>query len=220
MPFSAPHSAEAAIAQLEREVSRKPKSAPVRYRLALALLESDDPAGAIEQGSVALALDPRLREAARLLASLLQCYEINPEIDIAIRGLEAAFSFHDVDRQALAVSAIRLLKEQAPLAGILAAGRAEGWDAAAILLRARDGRPLLTNRLFRLALSHGVNTDAEVEFLLTAFRRDLLLAPDHERFRERRFFEFVCALVQQCINNESCLSAFHPHPLDIESRGQ
>ncbi len=202
MPISAPFSHDAVLAQLERDVAGKPKSAPARYRLAVALLNVDDPAGAIEQGSAALALDPRLRDAARLLASLLQRYELNPEIDISIRGLEAAFAFHDVDRQALAVSAIRLLKEQAPLARILATGRAEGWDAAARLLQRKDGRALLTSRLFRLALIHGVNTDIDIECLLTAFRRDLLLSPDGDRFRERRLFEFACALVQQCLNNE------------------
>ena len=57
----------------------------------------------------------------------------------------------------------------------------------------------MQDRLFRAALSHGINTDIEVEFLLTALRRALLEAPD--RLRDRPVYEFACVLIQQCANN-------------------
>ena len=149
--------------------------------------------------SHALASRPDYPEAARLLATLLQRYEFNAETDISPRGLEAAFAFADVDRQALSDGAFALLKGRPPLVDVLARGRAEGWEAAAARL-ARKGARLLRDRLFRTALGHGVVTDIEIEFLLTAFRRRLLLSP--EVLAARPVYEFACVLIRQCLNNE------------------
>ncbi len=107
----------------------------------------DDPAEAVEQCSRALELQPGLHGAARLLASLMQRYSLNEEIDISPRGLRAAFQFIDVDRQALCNTAIAYLKFRPPLADIVAMGSAEGWDAAANYLLKGKGRKLLQDRL-------------------------------------------------------------------------
>ena len=180
-------------------VERKPKSAEARLDLAYALQAVDDPAEAVEQCSRALELQPGLHGAARLLASLMQRYSLNEEIDISPRGLRAAFQFIDVDRQALCNTAIAYLKFRRPLAEIIATGNAEGWDAAANYLLKGKGRKLLQDRLFRSALTYGVNTDLEVEFLLTALRRQLLMAP--EILAARPIYEFACVLIRHCGNN-------------------
>ena len=162
-------------------------------------LTGPEAAEAVERCSHALASRPDYPDAARLLAALLQRYEFGAEIDISPHGLEAAFAFPDVDRQALCNGALAFLKGRPPLADALARGRADGWDAAAALLT-RKGARLLRNRLFAAALIHGVVADVEIEFLLTALRRRLLLSPT--LLAVRPVYEFACVLIRQCLNNE------------------
>jgi len=180
-------------------VKRRPKSGSARLDLARASLAADDPAEAVEQCAKALELKPGLRDAAWLLASLLQRYEINESIDVSTRGLRAALQFVDVDKQALCTAAIATLKHASPLSDAVAVGRAEGWPEAARTVLSGKGRKLLQDRLFRAALTSGINTDVEVEFLLTALRQALLEAP--ERMQDRPVYEFACVLIQQCANN-------------------
>ena len=156
-------------------------------------------AEALERVSHALAARRGSRKAARLLAALLQRYELNPEISVSPRGLQAAFAFADVDRQALCNGAFDYLKFQPSLADALARGRADGWDAAATGLLRRKNSKLLRDRLFTTALTHGVVMDLELEFLLTALRRRLLLSPD--LLQERPNFAFACTLIRHCLNN-------------------
>lgn len=181
-------------------VEQNPKSGDARLELAYALQAVDDPAEAVEQCSRALELQPGLHDAARLLASLMQRYALNEDINISPRGLRAAFQFIDVDRQSLSNAAIAYLTFNPPLSGILARGRAEGWRAAANDLLKGKSRKLLQDRLFRAALACGVNTDLEVEFLLTALRERLLTAP--EILSSRQVYEFACVLIRHCGNND------------------
>jgi SAM-dependent methyltransferase len=162
-------------------------------------LTGPEAAEAVERCSHALASRPDYPEAARLLAALLQRYEFNAEANVSPRGLEAAFAFANVDRQALCNGALAFLKFRPPLADALARGRADGWDAAAALLT-RKGARLLRDRLFAAALIHGVVADIEIEFLLTALRRRLLLSPALAMVRP--VYEFACVLIRQCLNNE------------------
>ncbi len=162
-------------------------------------LTGPEAAEAVERCTHALASRPDHPEAARLLAALLQRYEFGAETDISPRGLQAAFAFANVDRQALCNGALAFLKYRPPLAEALACGRADGWDAAAALLT-RKGARLLRDRLFAAALTHGVVADIEIELLLTALRRRLLLSPAHPV--PRPVYEFACVLIRQCLNNE------------------
>ena len=162
-------------------------------------LTGPEAAEAVAQCSRALASRPNYLEAARLLAALMQRYEFSAQAKISPRGLEAAFAFANVDRQALCNGALAFLKSRPPLADALARGRAEGWDAAAALLT-RKGARLLRDRLFAVALTHGVVADIEIEFLITALRRRLLLSPT--LLLARPVYEFACVLIRQCLNNE------------------
>ncbi len=170
-------------------------------------MDSRDPAEAVEQCCRALELKAGHYPSARLLASLLQTYALNGDIEVSARAFVAALAFPGIDRQALCVAAFVHLKSLPLFARVLALGGAEGWDAAARFLVAASGRNLLRNKLLGAALSLGVNTDVEVEFLLTAFRRYLLLFAPAALLRKRRVYEFACALIQQCINNEFIFAA-------------
>ena len=156
-------------------------------------------AAGAEQCTRVLASQPNSPNAARLLSGLLQRFEFGAEVDLSPSGFLAAFAFMDVDRQALCKGAFDYLKVRPPLAGILLRGRVDGWDEAAALLTRKDAR-LLRDRLFRAALIHGVVTDLEIELLLTAFRKRLLLKPDLSKVRA--VYEFACVLIRQCLNNE------------------
>ena len=180
-------------------VKQRPKSGPMRLNLARALFAADYPAEAVEQCAIGLELAPSLRDAAWFLASLLQRYELNESIKVSARSLRTALQYIDVDRQALCTAAIASLKHELPLKDIVAAGPIEGWVTAAHRILGGKGRRILQNRLFRSALTVGVNTDIEVEFLLTALRRALLDKP--ERLQDRPIYEFACVLIQQCANN-------------------
>ena len=182
-----------------RDVARRPKFGPLRYEFACALAANNDPAEAVEQCSKALALQPKLHPAAKLLASLLQRYALNSNIDISPQGLEAAFAFLDVNRQALGNAAIAYLKARSPLIDVLACGRNEGWGKAAALLLTGKGQKLLNNRLLKASLNNSVNADPDLEFLLTALRRHFLFFP--EALHARPAYEFACALIRQCHNN-------------------
>ena len=175
------------------------------------MFAADYPAEAIEQCAIGLELAPALRDAAWFLASLLQRYELNESIKVSARSLRTAMRYIDVDRQALCTAAIASLKHALPLKDIVAAGPIEGWVTAAHRILGGKGRRILQNRLFRTALTVGVNTDIEVEFLLTALRRALLDKP--ERLRDRPIYEFACVLIQQCANN-----GYVFHATDEENR--
>jgi SAM-dependent methyltransferase len=162
-------------------------------------LTEQEAAEGIAQCTRVLASRPKSPDAARLLAGLLQRYEINADIDISPRGMTAAFAFADIDRQALCNGALAFLKSRPPLADALARGRADGWDAAAGLLTRKSAR-LLRDKLFAAALIHGVVADIEIEYLLTALRRRLLLSP--AQLMARPVYEFACVLIRQCLNNE------------------
>lgn len=162
-------------------------------------LTGAEAAEAVVRCSHALAVRPDYPEAARLLAGLLQRYEFNVQTDVSPRGLVAAFAFANVDRQALCNGALAFLKCRPPLADVLARGRTDGWDAAAALLT-RKGARLFRDKLFTAALTHGVVADIEIEFLLSALRRRLLLSP--QLLMERPVYQFACVLIRQCLNNE------------------
>ena len=138
-------------------------------------------------------LAPSLRDAAWFLASLLQRYELNESIKISAPSLRTAMQYIDVDRQALCTAAIASLKHALPLKDVVAAGQIEGWVTVAHRILRGNRRKVLQNRLFHTALTRGVNTDIEVEFLLTALRRALLDKP--ERLQDRPVYEFACVLI-------------------------
>jgi len=83
-----------------------------------------------------------------------------------------------------------------PLGLLLVRGAAQGWESAVDALLGRNGEAVLSHALLRLALTRGVNTRQDIELLLTALRRHLLLAPPADLVRRRPLCEFAVAMVQ------------------------
>jgi len=104
-------------------------------------------------------------------------------------------------RSALAPLLRALLRKPPPLAPALKLGRIPGWDEAARWLFSPNGRPALEEPSLLEVLKHDINRDIDTELLLTAVRKQLLLGAP-EPLREAYVQSLVCALIQQCINNE------------------
>ena len=177
-----------------------------RYHLAVvqeALGELDAAGASLTE---ALRLDPTMADAARRLSLLAGRCELPGDVPLDPAGLTAALAHDTVDRVPIAEMAMRQLSGTGPLAAALAhgqsGGRPEGWLAAARgLCRDRTAPPLKDDLLIEV-LRTGIFRSPEIERLLTALRRVLLLEVPEQRLEERALFEFGLALARQCQINE------------------
>jgi SAM-dependent methyltransferase len=177
-----------------------------RYHLAVVQEALGDLGAAGGSLTVALRLDPRMADAARRLSLLAGWCELPGDAALDPAGLRAALAHDTVDREAIAETAMRHLAGAGPLAAALAQGRSEdhpeGWLAAARGLCRDRTAPLLKDELFLEVLRTGFFRSPEVERLLTALRRVLLLELPEQRLDDRVLFDFALALARQCQINE------------------
>ena len=192
----------AAVSHFETAAKGDPGSAIIRYNLAQALRHVGRDGDAIIQATKALARDPTLNPAARLLTYLLSYLRLRNPGEIDPAGLAAAFNFINVDHQVLATTALAYLKHCTGLADALAIGKAQGWDTAAKWLLSSKGRAVLRDPLLHTTLSAAANTDLDIELLLTALRKTLLMAPRKETLGKGHVLEFAYVLIRQSEINE------------------
>jgi SAM-dependent methyltransferase len=194
--------AEEALSHLTRAVAGASRDAHVRIAHAMALEANRLMPDAIAGYTVALRLDRRIESAAIKLSAMLKTYgDIDPA-PLDDRGLGAALAFKSVDPLPIARIAIAWLKGQGSLAAPVALGRSDGWDAAAAAVVSGTLRKGIADPLLSLALRNGINTDPEIELLLTAIRRHLLIDADPATRAQKPVYEFACVLVEQGHNNE------------------
>lgn len=191
-----------AIVILEAAAEAAPENGAIRYNLAQALRHVGREGDAIIQLTDALACDPELISAAQLLNYLLTYLQLRDPGGINAVGLAAAFNFNKVDHQVLGYTSLSYLKHCTALGDALMQGRVLGWDAAAKWLLSSKGKSVLRDPLLLTTLSTTANTDLDVEGLLTAVRRAILLAPLKDTLRKRHILEFACALARQLEINE------------------
>jgi SAM-dependent methyltransferase len=173
-----------------------------RYHLAVVQEALGEEGAAGASLTEALRLAPGLAEAARRLSLLAGRCGLPGEETLDAAGLKAALAYDTVDREPIAETAMRHLAATGPLARALAAGRSQGWLAAARGLCGDRTAPLLRDELFLAVLRTSVFRGSEIERLLTALRRVLLLEVAEERLQERVLFDLALALAQQCCINE------------------
>jgi SAM-dependent methyltransferase len=174
-----------------------------RYRLAVVEEARGELGAAGASLTEALRLDPGMADAARRLSLLGGRCDLPAGVPLSPAGLGAALAHDTVDRELIAEMAMRQLASGGgPLAAALARGRVEGWLAAARSLCLARTAPLLKDELFTAVLCTGVFRGPDIERLLTALRRVLLLEMPPQRFREAALFDFALALAQQCRLNE------------------
>ena len=98
--------------------------------------------------------------------------------------------------------AIRYLVARSPLREALATGRSRGWLEAARGLCLERSSPLLKDELLLKILCSSALSNPELEMLLTAIRRILLLELPAKRFADRALVGFAVSLLQQCWSND------------------
>ena len=183
-------------------VKAEGRKASHRLHLALVLEGLGEGGAAAQRLTEALRLDAASSDAARRLASLAGRYAFTGDLQLDPIGLRAALRHDRIDRDVVAHAAMHYLSARSPLGGALAEGRSNGWlEAARTLCLARTS-PLLADDLFLDILRSAINIQPEIEWLLTALRRVLLLELPIARFEDRALDGFVFALMQQCWANE------------------
>ena len=192
----------AAISYLSAAAESDPSNGTIRYNLAQALRYDDREGEAIIQATRALARDHTLLPAGRLLAFLLSRLRLRNPCGIDPVGLGASFYLKGVDHQALVPTALAYLKQCTDLGNAVILGGASGWDCGAKWLLSSKGRPVLRDPLLLTILRTAANTDLDVECLLTALRKSLLLAPAKETLRKPHILNFIYALARQGEINE------------------
>ncbi|MGE0702193.1 MAG: hypothetical protein AB7O57_24060, partial [Hyphomicrobiaceae bacterium] len=150
----------------------------------------------------ALAIDPANATAASRLSQLLGEARLGERASLDVTGLAACLAHRIVDRDAVAAAAIDWLKRRGPLQQALLLADAHGWKVAAESVLSRQSSPLLRDELLLAVLEHSIVTDREVELLLTAIRRALLLATPRQRLLEPELARFAAALAAQLWSNE------------------
>lgn len=187
-----------------------------RHRFHLAVVEEGlgNLAAAALRFTQALRLDPAMGDAARRLALIAARPELSADAPLDTAGLLAALAHDTVDRELIAELALRHLAAAGPLGPALTRGRADGWLAAAHSLCLERAAPLLGDPLLLAVLRSGPFRNPEVERLLTALRRVLVLEVAPERLEERPLFDLALALAQQCAINE------HVWAADAEEEGR
>ncbi len=179
-----------------------PRNGAWRCELTQALMDAEEAPEAFFHLNEALCLSPPYQPAARLLSKLFKAIVIDNVSGQVPPSLVAALSCEGVDYQPIVDGSIRVLKELTPLGEALRVGREQGWPTAAAWLLGEEGRTVLEDGLLRACLARGVNVDTDVERLLTALRRHLLLEAPCNILDEEPLAGFLVALVRQCVTNE------------------
>ncbi|KAB2920600.1 MAG: methyltransferase domain-containing protein [Hyphomicrobiaceae bacterium] len=183
-------------------VKAEGRNASHRLHLAIVLEGLGESEPAAEHLTAALRINPKLEDAARRLCSLVGRHALPEDVQLDPVGLRAALRHDRIDREIVAQAAVRFLSGRAPLREVLGDGRSAGWLAAARALCLDKTAPLLKDDLFLDVLRTSVIADLDLERLLTAVRRILLLEVPAQRFEDRGLVAFVVALMQQCWANE------------------
>jgi len=191
-----------AVAHLEAAADANPGNGAIHYNLAQALRHVGREGDAIIRAANALACDPALHPAARLLSYLLGYLRLRNPGGLNPVGLAHAFGFMDVDHESLAATALTYLKHCTALGQALMLGGTSGWDMGAKWLLSSKGRTVLRDPLLLATLSAAANTDLDIEQLLTAVRKALLLSPPKDTVRKGTLLEFACVLARQSEINE------------------
>jgi SAM-dependent methyltransferase len=180
-----------------------PRDKDVRIAFAQALRQKGEVAESAIVLTEALAMPPASVEAARALSTLLQRYTIDEPDDLKPAGLRAALGCATIDHQPIVRTSLQLASRAGGLSAALAIAASEGGDAAA--RRMLDDRKAVVFRdeLLRDALSSGANTDPNIERLLAALRRRILLdVSEADLLARKDLFGFCLALVAQLHINE------------------
>jgi SAM-dependent methyltransferase len=179
-----------------KAVNEDKRNASHRYNFALCAEQLGEIEAAAREYSNALHLNRSHKEAPRRLASVLRRYDLNNWAVLDQMGLAAAFRGFQVDTQPLTHAALQWLKSQTQLGALLKDGADNGYETVArrIVLERTDA--ILGHELLTSALALGINKLPDVERLLTAVRRVLLLEAGPARLADRTLHMLALCLAE------------------------
>lgn len=183
----------------------RPKWADPREGLAIAFLRGNKPAEALSVLFSCLSIRPIPPSSIRLLCTALRRYPVRALQGANASDVAAALALPGIDLGPLVRLVLRQLAVGGALHAALETGRSEGWRAAARAYLDTDGKDKQRageEKLLVRALESGLNTDAEIELLLTAMRRAILTDTDPGEIDTPRMLALVTALARQCRRNE------------------
>jgi SAM-dependent methyltransferase len=198
---------ETAREYFQQAVAINKSAASHRFHLALVCDTLGDYRVAAEELTTALRLKPDMADAARRLGALLSRRALPAETELDPIGLRAALDHDLFNRDHIAEAAVYFLARQEPLKGVLDTGRASGWTETARSLCLKKTDPLLRSALLLAALENNLIRMPDLESLLTALRRVLLLEVPVQRLEDKALLNFTIALAKQCWTNEFVWSA-------------
>jgi SAM-dependent methyltransferase len=186
-----------------RAVKDEGRNARHRFHLAAVLESLGDFAGSARELTQALRLDPEQEDAARRLAALFRRSDFGATDHKQLNtvGLRHGLRHIRVDQKAIANVAVRVLTGWL-LRAAFAAGQAQGWLEAARRLCLERTNPILKDELFLELLRTSTLSSPELESLLTAIRRVLLLEVAPTRLLDPALVGFAVAMLQQCWINQ------------------
>src|SRR5215470_8742633 len=175
-----------------------------RFHLAVVLEGLGELAAAARELTQALRLDPEREEAARRLAALSRRPDFgnSDHAQLNAVGLRHGLNHVRVDQKAIANVAVRVLVTGRSLQNAFATGEAQGWLEAARRLCLERTSPILKDELFLEVLRTSTLSSPQLENLLTAVRRVLLLEVAPTRFGDHALVGFALAMLQQCWINQ------------------
>jgi SAM-dependent methyltransferase len=191
-----------AIRLVEAELRRMPASTPLRIQLAKLYEAQGDSAGAALALTRALRLSPRHGEAAACLGAILARGRLPGHATLDHAGLANCLAHRNVDRDLVGAAALHALSTEGPLEKSLEGARTRGFYSTARTLLARRAPPLLRDDLFLAILENCTIASRDIELLLAALRRVILLDIPAERLAEAELSRFVAALARQLWSSE------------------
>jgi tetratricopeptide (TPR) repeat protein len=187
---------------LRKIIELAPEDTSYFFNLAVNLLRQGKAVEALPYCERARVLAPAVSYYWQTLAQCLEQIPLSAQTDSFEDSLTSCLATEGIDRSSLAPVSISRLKQKPFFAAALAMAGSPSLLAEKIL---SGELPLLNTRLLHLVLQHTVVVDQELEQLLTAIRKALLLHITEALVPEKTISElslFTCSMALQCFTNE------------------
>lgn len=191
-----------ACRHLEVALRQNPSNAQLRFQLATLRMGRGQRAAAAVELARVLRHAPNHSAAAQRLGDLLSQGVLPGDTKLDPTGLANALAHSTVDRDLIGAAAVRQMRGLDPLAQALAKGRTAGADVAARDLLAHRSAKFLRDDLLLAVMTSAIIVDTEIEQLLTALRRVILLELAPARISDPGLQRFATALAELSAGNE------------------
>jgi len=192
---------------LDAEVRKAPTNLRLRLQLARLKEAIGDRAGAAAEYTRMLRLAPEDAAVAGAFGRVLAQGRLPSDTPFDPLGFAASLVHKTVDRDLLGAAALEYLLYDGSLTPIIGHARSHGMEAAARAALARRSSFFLRDPLLLGVLENCTVANPDVERLLTAVRRSLVLDLPRARLAEPELARFTAALAVQCWGNEYVFAA-------------